>query len=177
MNKPTSLIIGAIVILGLIVLFSATFVADETEQAKRTGLSYPHEVIFSNISKTILESKRQKEKFLAHPVSTGQARRDFQALSYDFILSPFLPAPDSVGTGAGRQRPRLFRDSGTGQSAGHPTQQSSRHSWEQQGGFSLGKQASSNLLRKNSWKLCLIAPGEIVEGKKLFGLFSPFSAG
>jgi len=33
MNKPTSLIIVAVVILGLIVLFSATFVVDETEQA------------------------------------------------------------------------------------------------------------------------------------------------
>jgi membrane protease subunit HflC len=41
MNKPTSMIIGAIVILGLIVLFSATFIVDETEQAIITQFGKP----------------------------------------------------------------------------------------------------------------------------------------
>ncbi len=41
MKKPTSMIIGAIVILGLIVLLSATFVVDETEQAIITQFGKP----------------------------------------------------------------------------------------------------------------------------------------
>jgi len=41
MNKPTPMIIGAIVILGLIVLFSATFIVDETEQAIITQFGKP----------------------------------------------------------------------------------------------------------------------------------------
>jgi membrane protease subunit HflC len=41
MNKPTSMIIGVIVFLGLIVLFSATFVVDETEQAIITQFGKP----------------------------------------------------------------------------------------------------------------------------------------
>jgi len=41
MKKPTSMIIGAIVILGLIVLFSATFIVDETEQAIITQFGKP----------------------------------------------------------------------------------------------------------------------------------------
>jgi membrane protease subunit HflC len=41
MNKPTSMIIGGIVILGLIILFSATFIVDETEQAIITQFGKP----------------------------------------------------------------------------------------------------------------------------------------
>ncbi len=41
MNKPTSMIIMAIVIVGLIVLFSATFVVDEREQAIITQFGKP----------------------------------------------------------------------------------------------------------------------------------------
>jgi membrane protease subunit HflC len=41
MNKPTSMITIAVVILGLIVLFSATFIVDETEQAIITQFGKP----------------------------------------------------------------------------------------------------------------------------------------
>jgi membrane protease subunit HflC len=41
MNKPTSMIIGAIIIFGLIILFSATFMVDETEQAIITQFGKP----------------------------------------------------------------------------------------------------------------------------------------
>jgi membrane protease subunit HflC len=41
MNKPTSLVIIAVVLLGLIVLFSATFIVDETEQAIITQFGKP----------------------------------------------------------------------------------------------------------------------------------------
>jgi membrane protease subunit HflC len=41
MNKPTSTIIIAVVILGLIVIFSATFIVDETEQAIITQFGKP----------------------------------------------------------------------------------------------------------------------------------------
>jgi membrane protease subunit HflC len=41
MNKPTSMIIGVIVILGLIVLISAAFIVDETEQSIITQFGKP----------------------------------------------------------------------------------------------------------------------------------------
>jgi uncharacterized protein YgiM (DUF1202 family) len=46
-------------------------------------------------------------KLPAHPVKTGQARLGFPARKSDLAMYPLLPAPPSVGTGAGRQGLRL----------------------------------------------------------------------
>ena len=50
--------------------------------------------------------KGAKSEAPVHPVKAGQARRGFPERNDHFILCPFLPA--------GRQGPRLSRQSGTG---------------------------------------------------------------